>query len=52
MGLDYLSYGLIVEELGRTDASIRSLVSVNLGLVASCLLNWGTRSRGASGCRG
>ena len=42
MGLDYTSYGLIVEELGRTDASIRSLVSVNLGLVASSLLNFGT----------
>ena len=42
MGLDYLAYGLIVEELGRTDASIRSMVSVNCGLVGSCLLNWGT----------
>ena len=42
MGLDYLSYGLIVEECGRTDASIRSMVSVNLGLVASSLLNYGT----------
>jgi butyryl-CoA dehydrogenase len=45
MGLDYLSYGLIVEELGRTDASARSLVSVNLGLVCSCLLNWGTEEQ-------
>ncbi len=45
MGLDYLSYGLIVEELGRTDASIRSLVSVNLGLACSCLLNWGTEEQ-------
>ncbi len=42
MGLDYLSYGLIVEETGRTDASIRSMMSVNLGLVASSLLNYGT----------
>ncbi|CAN5339000.1 acyl-CoA dehydrogenase family protein [soil metagenome] len=42
MGLDYLSYGLIVEECGRTDASIRSMVSVNLGLVASSILNYGT----------
>ncbi len=42
MGLDYLSYGLIVEETGRTDASIRSMISVNLGLVASSLLNYGT----------
>ncbi len=42
MGLDYLSYGLIVEETGRTDASIRSMISVNLGLVSSSLLNYGT----------
>ena len=42
MGLDYLSYGLIVEELGRTDASIRSLVSVNTGLVSLSILKWGT----------
>ena len=42
MGLDYVSYGLIVLELGRTDASVRSMVSVNLGLVASSILNYGT----------
>ncbi|WP_370327667.1 acyl-CoA dehydrogenase family protein [Euzebya sp.] len=42
MGLDYLSYGLIVEEAGRTDASVRSMISVNLGLVASSILNYGT----------
>lgn len=42
MGVDYLSYGLIVEELGRTDASIRSMVSVNVGLVAMSLVRWGT----------
>jgi alkylation response protein AidB-like acyl-CoA dehydrogenase len=42
MGVDYLSYGLIVEELGRTDASIRSMVSVNTGLVSLSILKWGT----------
>jgi hypothetical protein len=45
MGLDYLSYGLIVEELGRTDASIRSLVSVNTGLVSLSILKWGTEEQ-------
>ncbi|HSK95557.1 MAG TPA: acyl-CoA dehydrogenase family protein [Euzebyales bacterium] len=45
MGLDYLSYGLIVEELGRTDASIRSLVSVNVGLVAMSIVRWGTEEQ-------
>jgi alkylation response protein AidB-like acyl-CoA dehydrogenase len=47
MGLDYVSYGLIVEECGRTDASIRSMVSVNLGLVASSLVNYGTAEQQA-----
>ncbi len=42
MGLDYLSYGLIVEELGRTDASIRSLVSVHVGLASLSILRFGT----------
>lgn len=45
MGLDYLSYGLIAEELGRTDASIRSLVSVNVALVAMSILKWGTEEQ-------
>jgi alkylation response protein AidB-like acyl-CoA dehydrogenase len=45
LGLDYLSYGLVVEEFGRTDASIRSLVSVNTGLACTCVLNWGTEEQ-------
>ncbi len=45
MGLDYLSYGLIVEELGRADAALRSLVSVSAGLVALTLLRWGTEEQ-------
>lgn len=48
MGTDYLSYGLIIEELGRTDASIRSLVSVNVGLVALSILRWGTEAQRAA----
>ncbi|MGH8899176.1 MAG: acyl-CoA dehydrogenase family protein [Egibacteraceae bacterium] len=42
MGLDYLSYGLVVEELGRTDASLRSTVGVSIGLVGLSILTWGT----------
>lgn len=45
MGVDYLAYGLICEELGRADASIRSLVSVNVGLVGLTLLAWGTEDQ-------
>jgi alkylation response protein AidB-like acyl-CoA dehydrogenase len=42
MGLDYLSYGLLIEELGRADAALRSTVSVNVGLVCTILSTWGT----------
>jgi len=45
MGLDYLSYGLIVEELGRADAALRSTVSVNTGLACTFLLRWGTETQ-------
>ena len=45
LGLDYLSYGLIVEELGRTDASIRSMVSVNVGLFGSIVAGWGSEEQ-------
>ncbi len=45
MGLDYLCYGLIIEELGRTDASIRSLVSVSVGLAATILREHGTEEQ-------
>jgi alkylation response protein AidB-like acyl-CoA dehydrogenase len=32
-GLDYLSYGLVVEEIGRADSSIRTVISVQTSLV-------------------
>src|SRR3989449_2473850 len=41
-GLDYLSYGLIVEEIGRGCSSVRTVVSVQTSLVCSSLLKWGT----------
>jgi alkylation response protein AidB-like acyl-CoA dehydrogenase len=42
MGLDNLSYCLIVEEIGKADSSVRGLISVNVGLVAKTVLKWGT----------
>ncbi|MGH8909754.1 MAG: acyl-CoA dehydrogenase family protein [Egibacteraceae bacterium] len=45
MGLDYLSYGLVVEELGRTDASLRSIVGVSVGLVGSTIVRFGTEEQ-------
>lgn len=41
-GLDAAGYRVVVEELGAADSSLRSLVSVNLGLVAGSIIRWGT----------
>jgi alkylation response protein AidB-like acyl-CoA dehydrogenase len=41
-GADPLSYVLVIEELGRGDANVRSIVSVHLGLVAGSVARWGT----------
>src|SRR6266513_2801288 len=44
-GLDYLTYGLIVEEIGRGCSSVRTVVSVQTSLVCSSLLKWGTEEQ-------
>ena len=41
-GADPLSYLLLIEELGRGDANVRSIVSVHLGLVAGVIERMGT----------
>lgn len=45
MGLDAHGYQVIVEEIGAADSSMRSLVSVNLGLFAMSVLRWGTEAQ-------
>ena len=37
-GLDYFSYGLVVEEIGRGDSAMRTVVSVQTSLVCSSIL--------------
>jgi butyryl-CoA dehydrogenase len=44
-GLDYLSYGLIVEEIGRGDSAIRTVISVQTSLVCSGIVRWGTEEQ-------
>jgi butyryl-CoA dehydrogenase len=44
-GLDYLSYGLVVEEIGRGCSSVRTVVSVQTSLVCSAILKWGTEQQ-------
>jgi alkylation response protein AidB-like acyl-CoA dehydrogenase len=41
-GGDFLTYCLMMEELGRGDTSVRGIVSVTLGLVAKSIQKYGT----------
>ena len=44
-GLDYLAYGLIVEEVGRGDSAMRTVVSVQTSLVCGSIERWGTEEQ-------
>src|SRR5215469_15636742 len=44
-GLDYLTYGLVVEEVGRADSAMRTVVSVQTSLVCSSILRFGTEAQ-------
>lgn len=44
-GLDYVSYTLISEELGRADASVRGFLAVHGSLVSLCINDWGTEAQ-------
>ena len=44
-GLDYVSYALICEELGRVNSSVRGFLTVHAGLVAGCIAEWGTEEQ-------
>ena len=43
--LDYLGYGLIVEQIGRADSSARTVVSVQTSLVAGSIERWGSEEQ-------
>ena len=44
-GLDYRTYGLIVEEIGRADSAMRTVVSVQTSLVCSSIVAWGNEEQ-------
>jgi alkylation response protein AidB-like acyl-CoA dehydrogenase len=44
-GLDYLTYGLVVEQVGRGCSSMRTVISVQTSLVCSAILRWGTEEQ-------
>lgn len=44
-GMDYLSFALVYEELGRVDSSVRGFLAVHAGLVSHCIYDWGTEEQ-------
>ncbi|RMF91566.1 MAG: acyl-CoA dehydrogenase, partial [Nitrospinota bacterium] len=44
-GLDYISYALIIEEIGRACSSVRTTLSVQVSLVALTINRWGTEEQ-------
>ena len=42
MGLDMVSYALVVEEIGRADSNVRGIVSVSNGLYGKTVAKWGS----------
>jgi alkylation response protein AidB-like acyl-CoA dehydrogenase len=44
-GLDYITYGLVVEEIGRGCSAMRTVISVQTSLVCSSILKWGTEEQ-------
>jgi butyryl-CoA dehydrogenase len=47
MGLDMVSYALVVEELGKADSNVRGIVSVSNGLYGKSVAKWGTEEQKA-----
>src|SRR5712691_1429512 len=47
MGLDTVSYCLVMEEFGKGDSSVRGIVSVNNGLAGKTIAKWGTEEQRA-----
>lgn len=44
-GMDYVSFSLVYEELGRVDSSVRGFLAVHAGLVTHCINDWGTEEQ-------
>jgi alkylation response protein AidB-like acyl-CoA dehydrogenase len=42
LGLDMVSYALVVEEIGRADSNVRGIVSVSNGLYGTTVAHWGS----------
>ncbi|TMD59030.1 MAG: acyl-CoA dehydrogenase [Chloroflexi bacterium] len=43
--MDYVSYALLCEELGRADSSVRGFLTVHTSLVSLCIRDWGSEEQ-------
>ncbi len=43
--MDYVSYALLCEELGRADSSVRGFLTVHTSLVSLCIRDWGNEQQ-------
>src|SRR5215469_4335329 len=43
--IDYVSYALLCEELGKVDSSVRGFLTVHASLVSLCIRDWGTQEQ-------
>ena len=44
-GMDFVSYALLCEELGRADSSVRGFLTVHTSLVSLCIQDWGSEEQ-------
>jgi butyryl-CoA dehydrogenase len=44
-GLDYVTYAIVCEEIGRGCSAMRTVISVQTSLVCSTILRWGTEEQ-------
>lgn len=44
-GFDYMTLGLVCEELEYADATVRVVMSVHMGLCSMCILQWGSEEQ-------
>jgi butyryl-CoA dehydrogenase len=44
-GLDYITYAVVVEEIGRHDSAMRTVISVQTSLVCSSILRWASEEQ-------
>ncbi len=44
-GMDFVSYALLCEEMGRADSSVRGFLTVHTSLVSLCIQDWGSEEQ-------